>query len=271
MPEPQDTDADINNNRSLDRRLPLPNQSKEFHHATSCAAEGICACHEVSDAYKLLHEAATTSIAIPPEVVSAINEAHALTYQKGSCENPYLETRFWNAYGLLSSIKPADRIITRYKWLFYIVLTVLLSLQVYYFVGSMVITRLTEVEKEWRQLTESKDNAGMGHTEQVGSQGKTVWDKLRRVGTAQANYDFARRLVPLFKAPPPMSQEFYSSLAELGMKNQKFVDSILANLKLKDELELNLMALNAYILPLFYGAWERSRSFLESYLIRQLS
>ena len=50
-----------------------------------------------------------------------------------------------------------------------------------------------------------------------------------------------------------MAPEFYDSYAKRGM-SQKFVDNILANIKLKNELELNLIALSAYILPLLYGA-----------------
>jgi hypothetical protein len=89
----------------------------------------------------------------------------------------------------------------------------------------MVIARLTQVETEWRQLTEAKGTVAAGVPEQAGSQNKTDWDRLRRAGTAQANYDFARRLVPLFKRPPTMPQEFYVSFHERGM-NQTFVDNM---------------------------------------------
>lgn len=247
MPEHQDAEIDTKPSSTPN----LPNESQEFCCSTSRTEQGICACHEVSHAYKLLHDAATTSIAVPAEVVIAINDAHALTSRTGGCKNPELETKFWNAYSLLSSIKPADRTLNRYKWFFYAVLTVLLTFQVYYLVGSMIITRLTDIEKEWQQRT----HATTDRPQQIGSEDKnnTDWERLRRVGITLANDDFAKRLVPLFQNPPAMAPEFYDSYAKRGM-SQKFVDNILANIKLKNELELNLIALSAYILPLLYGA-----------------
>ena len=62
----------------------------------------------VLDAYALLCNANRRGIQVPSDVVSTITPARAAT-KAGTLEGT-LETKFWNAYGLLSSsIEPAER------------------------------------------------------------------------------------------------------------------------------------------------------------------
>ena len=85
----------------------------------------------VLDAYALLCNANRRGIQVPSDVVSTITPARAAT-KAGTLEGT-LETKFWNAYGLLnSSIEPAERARRTYKLTFYGVLVTLLLGQFFY-------------------------------------------------------------------------------------------------------------------------------------------
>ena len=91
----------------------------------------------VQKAYTLLCEANQRGIQVPSDVVSTIT--HARTATRGGKLEGEIETKFWNAYGLLgSSIQPAERARRLYKKTFYGVLGALLLGQFFYLGGASV-------------------------------------------------------------------------------------------------------------------------------------
>jgi len=109
----------------------------------------------VLDAYALLCNANRRGIQVPSDVVSTITQARAAA-KAGTLEGE-LETKFWNAYGLLSSsIEPAERARRTYKITFYGVLVALLLGQFFYLGGASVRDKMTELDK---QMIEVKGKA----------------------------------------------------------------------------------------------------------------
>src|SRR3954447_10154356 len=95
----------------------------------------------VAKAHALLKRAVEKSVQVPSDVVAAVTDAHHSIARTGGFTDAELETRFWNAYGLLSSIRPVEEDRARYKRLFYWLLGVLLICQLYYLAGSLVSKR----------------------------------------------------------------------------------------------------------------------------------
>src|SRR3954471_13523624 len=127
----------------------------------------------VAKAHALLKQAVEKSYQVPNDVVVAITDAHhSVSQNNGGFTDAELETRFWNAYGLLSSIRPVEEARARYKRQFYALLVVLLLCQLYYLAGSLVSKRLADVETEWRNLPAAPQAAVSNQAEE--------WAKLRR-------------------------------------------------------------------------------------------
>jgi hypothetical protein len=90
----------------------------------------------VLDAYALLCNAHRRGIQVPSDVVSTLHRP-ALPRKPARAKRP-LETKCWNAYGLLSSIEPDERARRTYKLTFYGVLVTLLLGQFFYLGGASV-------------------------------------------------------------------------------------------------------------------------------------
>ena len=201
----------------------------------------------VSEAHSLLQCAVAKSFQVPNDVVVAITDAHHSVTDTGGFADAELETRFWNAYGLLSSIRPVEVARRRYKVQFYALLGVLLICQLYYLAGSLVSKRLSDVEAEWRNLPVAAQASGSSQSEE--------WANLRRRATAQANYALAIHLLPFFR-PFQENELNFNEVANddqhhIRPEIQKFTRDYM---KLKGELEVVLCSLAGYILPLLYGA-----------------
>lgn len=207
----------------------------------------------VHNAYSLLQEAVRKSIQVPSDVVVAVTDASHSIAQTGTFADAELETRFWNAYGLLSSVKPVETARRRYKLWFYALLAVLLVCQLYYLAGSLVSKRLVDVEAEWQHIGSSVKPPDGTEAKPDPARQSEAWAELRRRATAQANYALACNLLPFFKefkvdnaaSAPNTSSHHFSKETETFAKNY---------MKMKGELEVVLLALSAYILPLLYGS-----------------
>jgi hypothetical protein len=218
----------------------------ETHHHKVDTAGGINIDREVRSAYRLLRDAEKQSIHVPKDVVTAITDAHISNSETGKFRDRESEARFWNAYGLLSSIKPADDATAHYKYGLYTLIILLICFQLYYLAGSLVLSHLASVEAEWQAAADSSSTAqNADHTNSA------LWNKLRRTATAKANYDLARRLIPFFREPQ-LPDEFFDSYK--GVMPRGKVQFTVSYIKLKAELELHVLALSGYILPLLYGA-----------------
>lgn len=209
----------------------------------------------VSKAHGLMKRAVEKSVQVPSDVVAAVTDAQHSVALTGSFADAESETRFWNAYGLLSSIRPVEQDRTRYKRLFYWLLGALLIGQLYYLAGSLVSKRLADVEAEWRSLPAAAQPLAAGAA--TAANPSDGWAQLRRRVTAQANYVLASHLLPFFKPfrddelPFDAQEVTYFEGHHIPVGLQKFSRDYT---KLKGELEVVLCALSGYILPLLYGA-----------------
>src|SRR4051794_41936868 len=92
----------------------------------------------VAKAHALLKRAVEKSVQVPSDVVAAVTDAHHSIARTGGFTDAELETRFWNAYGLLSSIRAGEGGRGRDKRVFYLVVGGLLVCSVCFFSGSPV-------------------------------------------------------------------------------------------------------------------------------------
>ncbi len=219
----------------------------EIHKHQSARGTTIHIDREIDHAYGLLRDAEKKSIHVPNEVVAAIAAAHTSTSHTGRFPNRDVETRFWDAYGLLSSIQPTDEANSHYKYGLYLLLVLLLCFQLYFLAGSLILSHLASIETEWQHVA---DFATAG--EQSGEHNTAeLWNRLRRTATAKANYDLAQHLMPFFQEPR-LSEEFFDSYK--GKMPREKVQFMVNYIKLKSELEMHVLALSGYILPFLYGA-----------------
>jgi hypothetical protein len=212
----------------------------------------------VARARSLMKRAVEKSFQIPSDVVAAVTDAHHSVGRDGGFADAELETRFWNAYGLLSSIGPVEVARRRYKAWFYVLLTMLLIFQLYYLAGSLISKRLTDIEAEWQRPAAAPAATSGGDAARTDAANPgDAWTQLRRRATSKANYVLGTSLMPWFKEFPepkpsadnpasamPMPRLFPPSI-ELEARNY---------MKMKGELEVVLCSLSGYILPLLYGA-----------------
>jgi len=204
----------------------------------------------VLDAYVLLCNANRRGIQVPSDVVSTLTQARAAAHA-GMLEGA-LETKFWNAYGLLSSsIEPAERARRTYKITFYGVLAALLLGQFFFLGGASVRDKMTDLDK---QIIEVK--------------GKAAEAAEKRTATAVAKTVEAEQLTLLEKR-----QKAYLSLAQ---KMLQAVDGLvylplrpfgfhgffyvaadpaseLENTIIRSKLEMLLLFFSGYLLPMLYG------------------
>jgi hypothetical protein len=217
----------------------------------------------VDAAYALLCHASENSAPLPNDVLVAITTARDSLVRKHAFANVEEETRFWNAYSLLYSNKLADTARRKYRLWLYVVLACLLVGQIYYVAGSLVVGSLTQVEDEWQGTAPMSSKAPNTTAAPVNAEAPTqqaVWQTLRRFGTSQANYYLGVKLLPLFavvKVPDELIPHGTDPVKANFMANY---------MKLRAELQLILLSLSGYILPLLYGTLGAF-----AYVLRKLS
>lgn len=216
----------------------------------------------VGAAYNLLIYATENSAQLPNDILAAIATASESIAQRGYIANTEDETRFWNAYSVLYSNKLADQARRAFRHWLYALLIALVGLQIYYLAGALTVNRLSQVEAEWQgKVTAQLDVPDITASDAAAaapgaaappaatpSQAEQAaeWDRLRRFGTARANYYLGTRLMPFLeiKVPPKLIPRNYDPDKANFMVNY---------MKLRAELDLILRSLSGYILPLLYG------------------
>ncbi len=228
--------------------------------------------HHVDTAYGLLYHAVENSAPLPNDVLVAVTAARNSLAAGNDFKDAEEETRFWNAYSLLFSNRLADQARLKYRLALYVLLAFLLIGQIYYVAGSLIVDRLTQVEDEWQgtaamSIDTPATVAGAPNpqatptaTQATAPTPQAVWQGLRRFGTAQANYYLGVKLLPLFntvKVPDELIPHSTDPVKANFMANY---------MKLRAELELILLSLSGYILPLLYGTLGAF-----AYILRKLS
>lgn len=191
----------------------------------------------IQHAYVLLCDAHKRGIQIPTEIVTVITSARS---SAGSDLTPELETKFWNAYGLLSSsIQPAAKARTSYRNIFYVVLAVLLLSQLFYLQGESVRSKLTELDKELRNLpaTGATPTPGARPAEEIRAERK-------------AYYRLGRSLLET-------ADSVSWPLHKLGMRTffttHDLLDSEDSYPIVRGKLDMLSLFLAGYFLPMLYG------------------
>jgi hypothetical protein len=209
--------------------------------------------NHIARAYSRLQDTVKNSIQVPSDVVAAITAAKQSVAATGNFANEEQETRFWNAYGLLSSIGPADIAREKYKKSFYIVLIALLILQLLYLAGNLIDKRLRTVEEEWQRTADTRQaGAPLNNSLPTG----TDWARLRRAATIEANYEFASALLHpwnLFRTDGSLAIRLNEMRERHHVFSLEQIKYVVGYMKIKGELELFLAAMLSYILPLLYG------------------
>ena len=209
----------------------------------------------VEDAYGLLYHAVENSAPLPNDVLVAITAARDSLKSGHDFKDFEEETRFWNAYSLLFSNKLADKARLKYRLWLYVVLGCLLVGQIYYVAGSLIVDSLAQVEDEWQGTAPMSSSTpatvapapAQPAAQPVAPTPQAVWQTLRRFGTSQANYYLGVKLLPLFvtvKVPDELIPHSTDPVKANFMANY---------MKLRSELQLILLSLSGYILPLLYG------------------
>jgi hypothetical protein len=207
----------------------------------------------VRAAYALLCEANKKAIQVPADVVNVITTAR----KADTAELPAdLEARFWNAYGLLSSsIKPAERARTLYRWVFYVVLFFLLLFQFVFTAGDHVRGKVADIEK---QLIEVRGRA----VAPTGDPGSAAAGPAATIAPGQAEaatrgllqsraaYHRLSADVVAFAIGPLRYVGFFKDFfAHRGTERWSEEDDA----AVKVQLELILAFLATYLLPMLYG------------------
>jgi hypothetical protein len=204
----------------------------------------------VLDAYALLCNANRRGIQVPSDVVSTITQARAAAHA-GTLEG-VLETRFWKAYGLLSSsIEPAERARRTYKLTFYGVLVALLLGQFFYLGGASVRDKMTELDK---QIIEVKGKAAEAaekspaatSTKTMVAELQTLLEKRQKayLSIAQKMLQAVDGLVYLPLRPFGFHGFFYTEADPT---------SELETTIIRSKLEMLLLFFSGYLLPMLYG------------------
>ncbi|HEX6142361.1 MAG TPA: hypothetical protein VFZ01_06565 [Geminicoccaceae bacterium] len=169
------------------------------------------------------------------------------TYEAGGTPDAELETRFWNAYGLLrSAIEPTHRARRMYRWVFYVTLALLLLSQLAYLFGASVRDQITRLDEEHYRLL-GQQQVAAAPPEEGADQGAgaalatplSIQEQIEANEAARTDYrELARQLVPWFGTP---------SLALAALK-------------------IYLEFLSSYLLPALYGLLGAC-----AFVLRQLS
>ena len=198
----------------------------------------------IEDAHDLLCSANRKGVRIPQDVVTVMVEVRR-TYEAGGTPDADLETRFWNAYGLLrSAIEPTHRARRMYRWVFYITLALLLLSQLAYLFGASVRDQITRLDEEHYRLLGQQQVAAAGDAADQGAAAAlatpfSIQEQVQANEAARQDYrELARQLVPWFKTP---------SLSLAALK-------------------IYLEFLSSYVLPALYGLLGAC-----AFVLRQLS
>ncbi|HEX8165813.1 MAG TPA: hypothetical protein VF601_08500 [Beijerinckiaceae bacterium] len=214
----------------------------------------------VRAAYGLLCAANRRGIQVPADVVAVITAAR----KADSAQLPDdLEARFWNAYGLLSSsIGPAARARTTYTAIFYVVLAVLLFAQFLVLAGDNIRGKMAAIDKQIElgaRPASAQSQPLPGQPLPGAPAAPQDMDAL--VQTRTAYHTLAVNLVNLASAP--LRLVGFESFFDHGeAKEGSEADYTMV----KSRLELNLVFLSAYLLPMLYGLLGAC-----AFVLRQLS
>jgi hypothetical protein len=207
--------------------------------------------NHVLHAYELLHNANRRGIQVPSEVVSTITQAR--TAAKAGTLEGELETRFWNAYGLLSSsIEPAESARQIYKLVFYCVLFVLLLGQFFYLGGASVRDKMMDIDKQiievrGRAADAEEKNAAANLTARAEVQRQVTQLNQRQMAyliLAKAILGATATIADLPLRPFRLHSLFYT---EEG-KGDELESTII-----RGKLEMLLVFFSGYLLPMLYG------------------
>ncbi len=195
---------------------------------------------QVAQARGLLCLANRRGVRIPEPVLAPVIEVDRLC-SAGQAIPLDLETRFWNAYGILrSTIEPATRARLLYRCVFYASLALMLVCQFYFLFGSAVHNQLTQLREQSYSLS-GQLQAPAGLSPAAASEPKEVIDQ--RIEQNQRD------------------REAYAGLAsKLVWLPREDLEVSLAT------LEILLEFLATYVLPALYGLLGAS-----AFVLRQLS
>jgi hypothetical protein len=216
-------------------------------------------------AYKLLSDATQSAIKIPQEVVDVIVKAREAALARapdarhGSFLNSELEVQFWSAYGLLnSSIRPAEKARKRYRRIFYVVLAVLLAGQFFFLVGDHVRLKLAELDK---QIVDIRGRAAAPNLASTGvDAAKAAELQIQQTEKAQYAYlQLSRRLLEI------AGNCVNYPLALVGLP-APFSTEDSADVIVRGKLDIVLVFLSGYLLPMMYGLLGAC-----AFVLRQLS
>lgn len=203
----------------------------------------------VFDAYALLCNANRRGIQVPSDVVSTITQARAAA-KAGALEG-VLETKFWNAYGLLSSsIEPAERARRTYKITFYGVLMALLLGQFFYLGGASVRDKMTALDK---QVIEVKGKAAEATEKNATASAKTVEaEQLALLEKRQKAYlSIAQKLLQAVDGLvylPLRPFDFHGFFYTEADPTSELETTII-----RSKLDMLLLFFSGYLLPMLYG------------------
>ena len=128
-----------------DGAIPNPQPDPQQHVPGDCDAR---MQDHLREARKLLCLANRRGVRIPDDVLAAVIEADRTCAADGTIPID-LETRFWNAYGILrSTIEPATRARRLYRCAFYASLALMLLCQFYFLFGGAVHKQLTMLREQ---------------------------------------------------------------------------------------------------------------------------
>ena len=204
----------------------------------------------VHDAYALLCKANRRGIQVPSDLVSTITQARAAAHA-GTLAGA-LETKFWNAYGLLSSsIEPAERARRTYKITFYGVLVALLLGQFFFLGGASIRDKMTDLDKQMIEVKGKAAEAAETRTaataaKTVEAEQLTLLEKRQRayLSIAQKMLQAVDGLVYLPLRPFGFHGFFYTAADPT---------SELETTIIRSKLEMLLLFFSGYLLPMLYG------------------
>ncbi len=193
--------------------------------------------------YELLAFANSANVLVPSDVVAAVTDARRLEPGGGGVPDHDAEAKFWNAYGLLNSIKPAYDARRRYKRWFYVWLGVLLVFQLHYLAATLVSNGLQGIQKEWQQPDQ-------------GTPAEIAWQTQQRKARACAYYRIANGLLFWTQGLDGLCQDAVSApdTPEATVEAQARRQTAMIRVStIRDLIDFFATVFAGYILPLLYG------------------
>jgi hypothetical protein len=124
----------------------------------------------LEEVHDLLCMANRKGVRIPSDIIAVMVETRR-AYDDGGQPDADLETRFWNAYGLLrSAIEPTHRARRTYRYVFYATLSVLLLCQFGYLVGASLQDQISRLDSENAVLVGQQQVVAAAQAEGAGAQ-----------------------------------------------------------------------------------------------------